>query len=143
MTGLDIRRDLVMVDICCNDPDNGLFAYVAEQIQIGDQLIELEPRSIRAPRFVDLQDRFRLAGKVWAFDSVKEWVGNWCWNGYWMPIPEVVRFLDWLHRRRLFQCTTGETRIYNMWKNSAGFDDEDRRFLWRMLGKPSNHHAAA
>ena len=135
------------VHIACNDPDNGHFARKAQALQLdfgkGDYL-ELGMCGRRDPGFLVLDGGFfRLGRYKYPFSRSGEWVGNWCWNGYWMPIPEVVRFLDWLHRRRLFHCTTGETRIYNMWNNSAGFDDEDRRFLWRMLGKPSNHHAAA
>lgn len=139
-TGLDIARNRVMIEIACNDPDNGSFAGRAEEIHIGAQLIELEPRCYGgAPRLVELPgDVIRLAGKKWQTHGCKEWLGNWCWNGYWFDIPVAVDFLTWLHARRLFCCTTGETRIFNMWKNSAAFDADDRAFLDRMLGKPSN-----
>lgn len=139
MSTLNIQRDWVMVDVACNDPDNGIFAHVAEQIQIGAELLELEPRRM-PPRFVEIDGGFRLAGKVWPVKGSKDWVGNWCWNGYWMEIPKLVEFLDWLHGRRLFDCTCGEERIYNIWKNEKPFDKSDRDFLSRMLGKPSSFH---
>jgi hypothetical protein len=35
MSRLDIKRDRVMIDIACNDPDTGLFAHCVESIHIG------------------------------------------------------------------------------------------------------------
>lgn len=140
--GLNIRDNQVMIDIACNDPDNGCFAYCAEQIQIGAQFIELEARRT-APRFVALTHSVRLAGKHWPIRGSKEWIGNWCWNGYWLDIPVAVDFLCWLHGRKLFDLTRGERRIFNMWRSDRPFDAADRAFLDRMLGKPSTWSAAA
>lgn len=50
MTGLNVRDDMIMIDVACNDPDNGLFAGRAEQISIGYDLLELEARR-SAPKF--------------------------------------------------------------------------------------------
>jgi len=133
MGQLKISANEAMIDIACNDPDNGNFAYVAEQIQIGDQFIELEARR-RAPRFVELDGAIRLAGKSWPITGSKGWIGNWCWNGYWMKIPTIVEFLCWLHKRKLFDLTCGEERIFNIWRLDVPLD---RAFLDRMLGKPS------
>jgi len=136
MSRLDIPNNRVMIDIACNDPDNGNFASVAEQIEIGN-LMELEARR-GAPRFVELPGGFRLAGKRWPTRGSKDWVGNWCWNGYWMDIPVAVDFLAWLHGRRLFDCTCAEERIFNTWKLPRPFDADDRKFFDRLLGKPSS-----
>jgi hypothetical protein len=143
MTGLRIRDNAVMIDIACNDPDNGNFAARAEQVQIGDTLIELECRRWPAPRFAELGGNIRLSGKHWPILDSKDWVGNWCWNGYWIKIPVAVDFLCWLHARKLYDLTCGEERIFNMWRLDKPFDSDDRAFLDRMLGKPSNHFASA
>lgn len=137
MSGLDIPGNRVMIDVACNDPDNGIFAGRAEQINVGN-LMELEARRSPAPRFVEMQNCFRMAGKRWFTRGSKDWVGNWCWNGYWMDIPEAVQFLAWLHGRKMFDCTTGEQRLFNIWKLDRPFDDDDHAFLDRMLGKPSS-----
>lgn len=141
---IDIRNSRVRVDIACNDPDNGCFAGVAQSIDIGAQFIELEARSWdRPPRFVETATGYRLAGKNWPVRSTKYSVGNWCWNGYWMDIPVVVDFLCWLHGRGLFSLSCGESRIFNRWRSPRPFDDGDRAFLDRLLGKPSTHSFSA
>jgi hypothetical protein len=136
--GLDVPNNRVIVEVACNDPDNGTFAYRAEQIQIGHQLIELEAKRELAPRFVELLSAFRLAGKKWPHYGGPTWFGNWCWNGYWMDIPTAVDFLAWLHQRNLFNLTCGEERIFNRWKWREPFDKSHLDFLDRQLCKPSN-----
>lgn len=143
MTGLDIQNNRVMIDVACNDPDNGVFAGRAEQIQIGYDFIELEARREPSPRFRERYNGFVLAGKFWPTHGSKDWVGNWCWNGYWMAIPDAVQFLAWLHQRRLYDLTSGETRIFNVWKVPEPFDQSTRDLLDRMLGKPSTYRCAA
>ena len=141
--------EIVMVDVCCNDPDNGLFSGCAEQIHIGSELIELECRRLKAPRFVEVapytgfSGGIRLADKIWPTRGGKEWVGNWCWNSYGMAIKDAVEFLAWLHRRNLFNFTCGEERLFNMWHLRDPFTADDLAFIERMLSKPSSHSAAA
>lgn len=144
MTGLRIAEDLIMVDVACNDPDNGLFAHQAQQISIGYDLLSLEARNwCRPPRFVETEDGFRLAGKAWRAHGSKYGVGNWCWNGYWMKTRDAADFMSWLHNRRLFTVECAEQRLFNMWQSSKPFDDGDREFIWRIIGKPSMHDHAA
>ena len=136
MTGIDIRHNTVMVDISCNDPDNEVFAGRAVQITCGVDFIELEARREPAPWIAELDGAIRLAGKKWPILGSKEWVGKWCWNGYWMKTDVAVDFFVWLHGRKLYQLTTGETRVYNLWKLEQPLD---RFLVWRLMGKPSTH----
>lgn len=130
-----MSADLIRIDICCNDPDNGLFDHVARQIDLPDNLMELEARYYdRPPRFVDLGGAFRLAGKRWPYVQSKEWVGNWCWNAYWLEEPVARAFLIWLHGRKLFDCTCGEQRLFNVWKLDEPLD-LDPNGLGRLLLK--------
>lgn len=114
--------DLVRIDFACNDPDNGLFAYAVCQIHLPDQLLELGAKqwsllSFRGcPRFAEVSGGIRLSGKTWPIVRSIEWYGNWCWNAYFMRDQVARQFLVWLHRRDLFQCECGETRLYNLWK---------------------------
>lgn len=141
MTGLDIRRNAVMIDVACNDPDNGLFANHADMIQVGRDFLELEA-NYRAPTFRDLGDTIRLSRRKWRIIGSKDWVGNWCWNGYWMEIPEALRFLTWLQSTQLYSCSQGEERLFNIWNSRKPMDKDDIAFLDRLLGKPSMYHAA-
>ncbi len=113
---------MIALDVCCNDPDNGLFAHKAERLQLG--ICEFEARRDPAPRFVllDNKTKFRLAGKVWPIDRSKDWYGNWCWNryviwergktpGWWM-----VDFLKWLRGRELYDMDTGTSDLYRWWR---------------------------
>lgn len=122
--------DLVRIDFCCNDPDNGLFAHAVCQIQLPDQLLELVAKqwsitSFRGcPRFAEVPGGIRLSGKRWPIVRSIEWYGNWCWNAYWMKDQVARQFLMWLHRRRLFQCECGEERLANLWELDMPLDLE-------------------
>jgi hypothetical protein len=141
MSGLDIRNNRIMVDVACNDPDNGSFAGRAAMIQIGD-LLELEAKREPAPKIVELAGAIRFSGKAWPIHGSKDWVGNWCWNGYWMDIPVAVEFLTWLHGRDLYSVSSGETRLFNRWRWREPFDREQKQFMDRIFGKPSMWDAA-
>ena len=143
MTGLDIKRDAVMIDMACNDPDSGLFNHCVEQISLGYEFLELELGKAVPPRFAEFDQSIRLSGRKWPIIGSTYGVGNWCWNGYWMAIPVAVDFLTWLHGKQIFHCTSGETRLSNIWNSPRSFDESDRLLLWRLLGKPSMYGATA
>jgi hypothetical protein len=122
----------VRVDICCNDPDNGIFDGRAAAIQLGgDGLLELAAKNFEGPRLtlLDGLDRIRIAGKHWPITATRDYIGNWCWNGYWMRPAVAVDFLTWLHGRHIFSVEQAEEWIFNMWMNPAPFSADDRRFL--------------
>lgn len=125
-----------MVDICCNDPDNGLFAGRAVQIQCGVDFIELEALRYPEPKLVETETAIRLAGKTWPILGSKYGIGNWCWNGYWFRTDVAVDFFVWLHSRKLYDLTCGEERLFNLWRLQKPLD---RKFLSRVMGKPSFH----
>ncbi len=139
MSGLSMHDDMIMIDVACNDPDNGLFAERAEQISLGYDLLELEAKR-NPPRFIEIPGGFRLSGKQWSSPAVKYGVGNWSWNGYWMKTRHAVHFLSWLHGRGIFCASSGEQRMVNIWEKKSPFDDDDFEFIWRLIGKPSSHN---
>ena len=126
------------IDMACNDPDHGLFAGRIEQISIGSAFLELTIR--RQPiRLVELPDgRLRIAGRVFPITCSAEWVGNWCWNRYWLDLEQAVKFVVWLHRRRFFDCDEGEERLFNLWRKAA-LDEADVRLLRRLFEKEAIH----
>lgn len=126
----------VRVDICCNDPDNGLFDGRAAAIQLAD--LELAASDFRGPSMRLRDNRIVIAGKHWPFERSKDWFGNWCWNAYWMPLVRAVELLIWAHGRGFWDVEQAEARIYNMWRLDRSLDThDDRAFLERYFGKPS------
>lgn len=106
---------MIPVDFACNDPDSGLFAGRVGNAEIDGNEIE----RFGEVAFTEMEDcRFRIHRKVFAFESRKEWVGNWCWNRYWMPVKEANRLVEHL-RKNGWQCTTGETRFYERFNTDA------------------------
>lgn len=124
----------IAIDIACNYPDNGLFDFCAEQINIGE-LAEFECLGRRAPRFREVDGGIVLSGKFWPVEGSRDWVGNWCWNRYILSLDRATDFLIWLHQRRLFHCSLAEERLFNLWRIGSPLP---RDFIERMLGKPSN-----
>lgn len=109
----------VAIDIACNDPDNGLFDYRAGMITLGDD-IELESDNwIDGYRFVDLGDAIRLHRRKFKIVASKGWIGNWCWNRYWMERAEAKRFVLMLRTSGRWRCTSGPSRWYE-WFNREG-----------------------
>jgi hypothetical protein len=127
---------MLYLEVACNDPDNGIFAERAAQLQIGDA--EFEPTHWdSAPRFIDMGGSVRLAGKRWQIEGVTTWYGNWCWNRYLLAKPEItprwymVEFVTWLRGRKLFRCTCGESEFYEWFNGSADVAPAE---VHRMLG---------
>jgi hypothetical protein len=68
----------------------------------------------------------RLTGWWWAWPSrplrrfpflqSKDWIGNWCWNGYALPRDEAKKLLRHLRESGRWRCTHGPTRWYD-WFN--------------------------
>ena len=117
--------DRIHIDVACNDPDNGVFAGTANMISIGRDLIELEAKRWPPPRFTELGDKIRLAGKVWPILGAKEWVGNWCWNSYRVDLDVAVDFMIWLHNRHLFGVTEAETELFDLWYDPAPWSRQE------------------
>lgn len=118
------------LDVCCNDPDNGIFAHQAEALQVDTwdgEIIEFECRSLRAPRFTEKSGVIRICRRNWPILASKEWHGNWCWNAYWLAPSTLLDLLAALKTARLFHCGCGPTQLYDNWNDdSAPF----ARDLW-------------
>ncbi len=111
-------KSRVAIDIACNDPDNGLFADRAGMIQIDD--IELKSDNwVDGYRFTEFDDAIRLHRRKFKIVGSKDWVGNWCWNRYWMERIEAKRFIAMLRDSGRWRCTQGPCRWYD-WFNREG-----------------------
>lgn len=129
----------IPIDMACNDPDNGCFAGRVDQISIGSSFLELTARRDPSPRLVELADgRIRIAGRIFPITGSAEWVGNWCWNRYWLELGQAVELVVWLHRRRFFHCDEGEERLFNLWRKGA-LGASDVELFRRLFEKEALH----
>lgn len=106
--------------VACNDPCCGHFEERASMISIGS--IELQAKAWVPPRFVDLGDRVRLAGKCWPVIADAEWVGNWAWNAYALGNKSakterwwLTDFAIWLRGRGLYSIDVGPEGFFDWW----------------------------
>jgi hypothetical protein len=70
---------LVMVQ--CNDYRNGMHQGWTENVVVEDEIIELYGPRIRT-RFDYKKNRLHLGRRAFACRGMREWVGNWCWDGF-------------------------------------------------------------
>jgi len=105
------------LDVACNDPDNGLFAYRADTLNINGAA---EFEACVHCSFRERPKGFMLSGKFWSVSRSAEWVGNWCWNRYYLNDP--ITFVYWLKNRGLFRCIEGQSDFCD-WFNGDGQSD--------------------
>ena len=112
-------KRLVRIDFACNDPDNGLFAGKVMQINYAlspGEYVEIEADNWEGYAFGQGDDWIRLHRRKFKVTGGKDWVGNWCWNAYFMKRPEAKRFLLMLKSSGRWRCTQGQTRWFD-WFN--------------------------
>lgn len=106
-------KSVCAIDFACNDPDNGLFAGRAAMAQFGDAEIEA-PNFDIGFRFSIESSKLRIHRRTFEFVDAKDWLGNWCWNRYWLPRAEMKRLLLTL-RDHDWRVTCGPSRFYHWW----------------------------
>jgi hypothetical protein len=131
-------RAAIRLDVLCNNPDNGLFAYQAEGLQVttwDGEDIEFTCQRVRAPRFVEVSGGFRFMRVKWSILYSREWFGNWCWNAYWLTPEDIMRLLARVKASRAFSCDQGPTALFGNWNDDAEFKTD----LWlaNLLGRHS------
>ena len=106
----------VFLEICCNDPDNGLFVGRAAAIEIGNR-ISFECRYIDwSPKLTEGDGFIRIGGrKLQCFQS-REWYGNWCWNVYLCRSDEVEALVNWPKFRKWFDISEAHPRVFDAYK---------------------------
>lgn len=109
-------KSLVRIDFACNDPANGDFAGRAMMASYGD--IEIEAPSWDGFKFTELGGAIRIHRRVFSVHSIKYWLGNWCWNGYWLPRADAKRLLMTL-RDNGWRVTCGPCRFYDWFNREA------------------------
>lgn len=106
----------VRIDFACNDPDNGQFDGKALMASYGD--VEIEGPGWQPFAFTDLGGAIRIHRKRFPYVDSKDWIGNWCWNGYWFERSVAKRLLVTL-RDNGWRATCAPVRFYD-WFNREG-----------------------
>lgn len=131
------RGNLVRLDVCCNDPDNGSFDARAAALSLPDTLAEFGSYDFRGPVFREHSEAIQISRRRFACAGSKEWFGNWCWNAYWLDVADGVRLLAYVHTLRAFNCDMGEERLFARWHDERPLDAHDCEFLARQWVKAS------
>lgn len=138
------EKQPVKVHLCCNNPDNGIFAERVWTIQIGENL-ELDSKTwisnVQGPwgprlRYITdanpgrpLVKAVAIAGRHFPVTHYKPWYGNWCWDLVHMPGRAVIDLLNWPQVRKWFSPSEGETRLFNLFNSGGEWSDQDVRLL--------------
>ncbi len=106
----DAEKTGIRIDIACNDADNGSFASRCLMFHLPSFPAEFESRDFVGPRMRELPGCIRVSRRAFPIKASKEWIGNWCWNAYWMAPDVAARFVIEMHRIGRFQCVS-ETQV--------------------------------
>lgn len=110
------------VDVACNDPDNGSFAGRANMITYrlwDNSYCELEADNWDGYAFKELAGGIRIHRRVFGIAGAKDWVGNWCWNGYKLSREQAKRLIGTLRDSGRWRCTHGPCAWFD-WFNREG-----------------------
>lgn len=158
-TQVEVKRpaksELVSIALCCNDPDNGMFAGEICKIEIGQDILTLDSK-YWPPHGPKLRYEFTddpsyptsrgfgpgpVIGKikvsrrrfdVWGY---KYGWGNWCWDLVLMTPETTIDFVNYIKACGKFQPESGESRWFNYFEREDAVFEKDPNTWIRMLGK--------
>ena len=111
---------MIVVSLCCNDPDNGIFTGRVSAIEFGEALHlahvrRSEPR-LRIDWWTENHLTIYMLRHCWPIARYKYGYGNWCWNAVWMEDGAAISFVHELRRDGRFECESGDAEAYDAWK---------------------------
>lgn len=112
-------KSIVAIDFACNDPDNGLFAGRIAMAQYGDA--EIEPPNWEGYAFTELAgEAIRIHRRSFPIHGKREWLGNWCWNRYFLLREHAKPLLMHL-RGHGWRVTCGPSPFYHWWNDGRPY----------------------
>lgn len=118
MTVTITSPDCVRVDFACND-DGGRTLDTVSGMTIGrSELLEFEavgdvPFAIGTRCiWIGGAHRFATLGQA-------HWIGSMAWDGFWMLVSEAERLLVLAHRHKWFTLSSGESVLFQQWRQNA------------------------
>ncbi len=111
-------KAVVAIDFACNDPDNGQFNG-----RVGSACYNYRDAEIEAPNysgyaFAEVDGGIRIHGRVFPVTATAHWVGNWCWNRYYLRRDDAKALLRHLRKHR-WRMTCAPSRLYAWFNRSA------------------------
>lgn len=90
-----------IVSIACNHYHNGMFQGHFSSIECGEVTLESPWADRNLKIRVDEQAKQLTIGKrSWPFISSKDWLGNWCWNGYRVTSEVAAEIMTYVRSKR-------------------------------------------
>jgi len=115
-----LQTEKFSLDVACNEPRSGQFYGCAPQLQVGDA--EFEAVSKTVPAFTLSGSVMKISGKPFNYISSSAWVGNWCWDRFFVTEKTVLEILAWLNKRQNFQLIASASAFADVW--DGDFDDK-------------------
>lgn len=130
------RAKLYPVHIACNDGDNGMMGRHAEGVSLS--FGKLPSFDLAVPsvtfRHIDTQSgtAFRFSRREYAYASMSTWVGNWCWNAYYLSPMIAAKFVQDMMRDARWTHDGGLVEACDAWERQdlATFMRVWRDALW-------------
>lgn len=148
------KSELVSIALCCNDPDNGMFAGEIYRIEIGQDILTLDSQyDNRGPRLsYDFKNdgaygsvsgfgaepvigRIKVSRRWFEVWGYKYGWGNWCWDLVLMTPEVTIDLVNYIKEIDAFQVESGETRWFNYFQAKDAVFDKSPSGWIRMLGK--------
>lgn len=118
MDGGNSTPDCVRVDFACNSESGSTLAFVR-----GMTIGRSEPLEFEAIGHVHfaIGTKCIWVGGQYRFATLGQahWVGSMAWDGFWMPVSEAERLLILAHRHKWFTLSSGESILFQQWRQHA------------------------
>ena len=114
-------KEIVAIDFACNDPDDGLFNGRAGSACYNLHDAEIEAPNFHGYAFAEVEGGIRIHGRTFPITASVNWVGNWCWNRYYLKREDAKALLRHLRRYR-WRMTCAPSRLY-AWFNREPVHD--------------------
>jgi hypothetical protein len=107
----------VIVSVCCNDPDNGLFAGRLWRVDYADMELSHDDWERGCAFSYHEPNVIKVSRRLFIYKQRKEWFGNWCWDALWMSRDEARRLVRYLCDSGVWSCEAGPSRLFEWFHN--------------------------
>lgn len=120
------------IEIAEND-DNGNPQGWAERIQIGDLNLENTLIGGRSPK-ISFDGKTLQVGRIYAPASMHSWVGNMCWNRYYISWGAAMDIVNYLMRCKYWHCFEGPCKQFEKFNSKTMFNHLDIKEIREVKG---------
>lgn len=114
----------MVIAFACND-ERGNFTGLATGINLPAGLLSLTSQHLRGVRFITRDCGVRVSRRWFPSRGCVEGYGNVFWNGYDVPVRDVVRLLVYLKESGKWMSEGGIVEIGQWWDRDTGYSEAD------------------